>query len=127
MQRLNIKRHALLSMQKGDMSSLHIIIFDEIDSICQRRGMDNSGTAARDSIVTQLLSKIDGVDSLNNILLIGMTNRIDMIDDALLRPGRFEVQIEIGLPNEQGRQDILKIHTKTMCESKRIAQVSRVL
>lgn len=44
MQRLNIKRHALLSMQKGDMSSLHIIIFDEIDSICQRRGMDNSGT-----------------------------------------------------------------------------------
>eukprot|EP00375_Theileria_parva_P002060 XP_764736.1 N-ethylmaleimide sensitive protein [Theileria parva strain Muguga] len=105
----------------GDRSGLHIIIFDEIDSICQRRGSDTSGTAARDSIVNQLLSKIDGVDSLNNILLIGMTNRLDMIDEALLRPGRFEVHIEVGLPDENGRQQILKIHTKVMRESKRLS------
>lgn len=57
---------------------------------------------------------IDGVDALNNILVIGMTNRKDMLDEAILRPGRFEVHIEVGLPNESGRQDILKIHTKTM-------------
>ncbi|AFZ79046.1 N-ethylmaleimide-sensitive factor, putative [Theileria equi strain WA] len=105
----------------GDRSSLHIIIFDEIDSICQRRGSDTSGTAARDSIVNQLLSKIDGVDSLNNILLIGMTNRLDMIDEALLRPGRFEVHIEVGLPDKLGRVQILKIHTRTMRESKRLS------
>ncbi|XP_952547.1 N-ethylmaleimide-sensitive factor, putative [Theileria annulata] len=105
----------------GDRSGLHIIIFDEIDSICQRRGSDTSGTAARDSIVNQLLSKIDGVDSLNNILLIGMTNRLDMIDEALLRPGRFEVHIEVGLPDENGRQQILKIHTRVMRESKRLS------
>ena len=62
----------------------------------------------------QLLSKIDGVNSLNNILLIGMTNRRDMIDDALLRPGRLEIHVEIGLPNMEGRVQILKIHTQTM-------------
>lgn len=65
-----------------------------------------------DSIVNQLLSKIDGVESLNNILVIGMTNRKDMIDEALLRPGRLEIHVEIGLPDEPGRLQILNIHTK---------------
>ena len=55
-----------------------------------------------DSVVNQLLTKIDGVDSLDNILIIGMTNRLDMIDDALTRPGRLEVKVEIGLPDEEG-------------------------
>lgn len=50
---------------------------------------------------------IDGVDSLNNILVIGMTNRKDLLDEAVLRPGRLEVHIEIGLPNEEGRLQIL--------------------
>jgi len=65
-------------------------------------------------VVNQLLSKIDGVEQLNNILVIGMTNRRDMIDEALLRPGRLEVQMEISLPNEQGRREILRIHTALM-------------
>jgi vesicle-fusing ATPase len=68
--------------------------------------------------VNQLLSKIDGVDSLNNILLIGMTNRKDLIDEALLRPGRLEVHMEIHLPDEKGRLQILNIHTKAMREHK---------
>lgn len=64
---------------------------------------------------------IDGVESLNNILVIGMTNRLDLIDKAVLRPGRFEVHVEIGLPDEQGRMEILNIHTKLMRQNKLLA------
>ncbi len=71
--------------------------------------------------MNQLLSKIDGVDQLNNILVIGMTNRRDMIDEALLRPGRLEVQIEIGLPDEQGRLQILNIHTARLRENHKLS------
>ncbi|QDZ23752.1 N-ethylmaleimide sensitive fusion protein [Chloropicon primus] len=99
---------------KGDESELHIIIFDEIDAICKSRGSSRDGTGVHDTLVNQLLTKIDGVDALNNVLLIGMTNRRDMLDEAMLRPGRMEVQIEIGLPDEKGRVQILKIHTSKM-------------
>jgi len=60
------------------------------------------------------LFQMDGVDQLNNILIIGMTNRKDMIDEALLRPGRLEVHMEISLPDEKGRYQILNIHTSKM-------------
>lgn len=104
--------------EKGDESGLHIIIFDELDAVCKQRGSGaGGGTGVGDSVVNQLLSKLDGVDQLNNILLIGMTNRKDMIDDALLRPGRLEVHMEISLPDEHGRVQILKIHTAKMRES----------
>jgi len=106
--------------EEGDNSMLHIIILDEMDAICKSRGTNKDGTGVSDSVVNQLLSKIDGVDSLNNILLIGMTNRMDMIDDALLRPGRLELHVEIGLPDLKGRTQILNIHTKSMKEAKRL-------
>ncbi|KAJ3395955.1 transport between ER and Golgi ATPase protein [Lobulomyces angularis] len=100
--------------QRGDDSQLHIIIFDELDAICKQRGSKNDGTGVGDSVVNQLLSKMDGVDQLNNILIIGMTNRLDMIDEALLRPGRLEIHIEISLPDENGRFQILNVHTAKM-------------
>jgi vesicle-fusing ATPase len=101
--------------EKGDESGLHIIIFDELDAVCKQRGSGaGGGTGVGDSVVNQLLAKLDGVDQLNNILLIGMTNRKDMIDDALMRPGRLEVHMEISLPDEHGRQQILQIHTSKM-------------
>ncbi|CAD2085965.1 N-ethylmaleimide-sensitive fusion protein, putative [Plasmodium vinckei brucechwatti] len=107
--------------QAGENSLLHIIILDEIDAICRQRGSAaSSGSGVNDSIVNQLLSKIDGVNSLNNILLIGMTNRIDLIDEALLRPGRFELHIEISLPNKEGRIQILNIHTKNMRQNNKL-------
>uniref|UniRef100_A0A3P9ME11 Vesicle-fusing ATPase n=1 Tax=Oryzias latipes TaxID=8090 RepID=A0A3P9ME11_ORYLA len=98
----------------GANSGLHIIIFDELDAICKQRGTGASSTGVHDTVVNQLLSKIDGVEQLNNILVIGMTNRPDLIDDALMRPGRFEVKMEIGLPDEKGRVQILNIHTIKM-------------
>ncbi|KAL3093763.1 hypothetical protein niasHT_027034 [Heterodera trifolii] len=101
----------------GPNSGLHIIIFDEIDAICKQRGsMGGSSTGVHDTVVNQLLTKMDGVEQLNNILVIGMTNRKDMLDEALLRPGRMEVQLEISLPDEQGRVQILNIHTAPMRE-----------
>lgn len=109
--------------ERGDGSDLHIIIFDEIDAICKQRGtVGNSAGGVHDTVVNQLLSKIDGVDSLNNILVIGMTNRKDMIDEALLRPGRLEVHVEISLPDEDGRQQILRIHTAKMRQNKMLGQ-----
>ncbi|CAI0647034.1 unnamed protein product [Colletotrichum noveboracense] len=105
--------------EKGDQSGLHIIIFDELDAVCKQRGSGaGGGTGVGDSVVNQLLTKLDGVDQLNNILLIGMTNRKDMIDEALLRPGRLEVQLEISLPNEEGRKEIFMIHTAKMRDNK---------
>lgn len=98
----------------GINSGLHMIIFDEIDAICKSRGTSAGSAGVGDNVVNQLLSKIDGVNSLNNVLLVGMTNRKDLIDEALLRPGRLEVQIEIGLPNKEGRYEIFKIHTSKM-------------
>jgi vesicle-fusing ATPase len=97
--------------EKGEESDLHLIIFDEIDAICKQRGASRDGTGVGDSVVNQLLSKIDGVDAVNNVIVIGMTNRKDMLDEALMRPGRFEVHIEIGLPDLEGRVQIFNIHT----------------
>jgi vesicle-fusing ATPase len=106
--------------KKGDNSRLHVIVFDEIDSICKVRGSTGGGTGVNDSIVNQLLTKFDGVEQYNNILIIGMTNRPDMLDDALLRPGRFELQLQISLPDLIGRQQILTIHTTKLYDTQRI-------
>ena len=70
-----------------------------------------------DGVVNQLLSMIDGVNSLNNVLVIGMTNRKDLLDPAILRPGRFEIHVEITICDEPGRIQILNIHTKKMREN----------
>ncbi|KAI1337569.1 P-loop containing nucleoside triphosphate hydrolase protein [Xylariaceae sp. FL0016] len=95
----------------GEDSPLHIVIFDELDAVCKQRGSSGGGTGVGDSVVNTLLTILDGVEQIDNMLLIGMTNRKDMIDDALMRPGRLEVHVEISLPDEPGRLQILKIHT----------------
>ena len=103
---------------RGEESSLHVVVLDEMDAIGRRRGTGGGGAAARvqDNVVNQLLAKMDGVDALNNVLLIGTTNRSDLLDPALLRPGRFEVTLPIRLPGAAGRAQILRIHTKGLAE-----------
>lgn len=102
--------------EKGERSDLHVILIDEIDAMVGKRSSESSCSRSYNSVVNQLLAKMDGVDQLNNILLIGMTNRVDDIDPALLRPGRFELQLNIDLPTEEGRLEILQIHTRKMQE-----------
>lgn len=104
---------------QGEESRLFVIIFDEIDSIARRRGSESS---IGDSLVNQLLTLIDGVESPKNILVIGMTNRKDLIDPALLRSGRLEVHIEIKLPSEEGRREIFEIHLRQMKEKNALAE-----
>jgi SpoVK/Ycf46/Vps4 family AAA+-type ATPase len=97
--------------ENGEYSRLHVIIFDEFDAIAGKRTSgDSAGSQVGNQIVNQLLSKMDGIDSLNNILIFGLTNRKELIDSALLRPGRFEVQLEIGIPNQHSRKEIFDIH-----------------
>jgi len=118
----NLFSEAIEEQKKAGLNSgLHMIIFDEIDAICKQRGSMSGSTGVHDTVVNQLLSMIDGVDQLNNILVIGMTNRKDLIDEALLRPGRLEVQMEIGLPDENGRLQILEIHTTKLQAAKKLA------
>ena len=105
--------------QVGDDSALHIIILDEMDAIARKRGsMSSDTTGVRDSVVNQLLAKMDGVKEANNVLVVGLTNRPELLDPALLRPGRLEVQLRVELPDLVGRRDVLRIHTRQMRESK---------
>jgi vesicle-fusing ATPase len=99
--------------RKGYKSDLHVIIFDEFDAVGRRRSAasmsSSEGNGVRESVVNQLLAKLDGVTERNNVLVIGLTNRRDLIDPALLRPGRLEVQIEVTPPTRAGRLEILCI------------------
>ena len=92
-----------------------IIFFDEIDSLAGKRGGGSQGGAkVTEQVLNQMLSEMDGLEDLNDVLVIGATNRPDMLDPAVLRPGRFDKIILIGAPEEEGRHQILKIHTKDM-------------
>ncbi|HVP25315.1 MAG TPA: CDC48 family AAA ATPase [Methanomicrobiales archaeon] len=89
-----------------------IIFIDELDSIAPRRE-DVTGEVER-RVVAQLLTMMDGLEERGQVVVIGATNRVDAIDPALRRPGRFDREIEIGVPNEVDRSEILKIHTRGM-------------
>jgi len=90
-----------------------VIFFDEIDSLASRRGYD-SGTKVTERVLNQLLAEMDGLEELKDIIVIGATNRPDMLDTALLRPGRFDRILLVPGPNKEGRLEVLKIHTKNM-------------
>ena len=89
-----------------------IIFLDEVDSLVPRRGSGNSDSHVTENIVSQILTEIDGLEELHNVLIIGATNRLDIVDEALLRPGRFDRIIKVGNPDSKGRKHIFEIHTK---------------
>ena len=98
--------------RKARMAAPCIIFFDEIDALVPRRGSGGSDSHVTENVVSQILTEIDGLEELNNVLIIGATNRLDIVDPALLRPGRFDRVIEVPNPDIAGIEMILKIHTK---------------
>ena len=89
-----------------------IIFIDEIDAIGSRRASNNGADSENNQTLNQLLVEMDGFDSDQSIIVIAATNRPEMLDEALLRPGRFDRTINIALPDIKGREEILKIHSK---------------
>jgi transitional endoplasmic reticulum ATPase len=87
-----------------------VIFFDEIDSLAGKRGVE-MGTKVTERVLNQMLAEMDGLEDLKDILVIGATNRPDMLDAALLRPGRFDKILLVGAADTKGRENILKIHT----------------
>ncbi|MFH1209526.1 MAG: CDC48 family AAA ATPase [archaeon] len=105
--------------EKARQVSPSIIFFDEIDAIAPRRGSSHDSHVT-ENVVNTILAEMDGLEELNNVIVLGATNRPDRIDSALLRPGRFDRILLIGPPSKEGRLDILKIHTKNMPLAKEI-------
>lgn len=103
---------------KGENADLFLIIIDEIDCLCQDRNMAKTGS----SLVTQFLSILNGIKQYDNFITIGTTNRRNTMDEALLRDGRFEVQVHVPLPDVISREKILDVYLKNMRESN-LAQV----
>lgn len=98
--------------QKARAAAPSIVFFDEIDALAARRGSggDDSGSNVSDRVLTQLLTELDGVETLKDVILVAATNRPDMIDKALLRPGRIDRIVYVPLPDKNAREEIFKIH-----------------
>jgi len=100
--------------RKARMSSPAIIFFDEIDSLVPRRGIGYGDSGVTDRVISQLLTEMDGITALQDVVILAATNRPDIVDPAVLRPGRFDRLIYVPEPNGEGRLEIFKIHTKGM-------------
>ncbi len=98
--------------EEAEETSPAIIFMDELDSIASQRG-DASGDVER-RVVAQLLSLMDGLEERSEVIVIGATNRVDAIDPALRRGGRFDREIEVGAPDQEGRREIFDVHTRAM-------------
>jgi len=99
--------------KKAKQTAPTIILFDEIDAIAPRRGT-YAGSHVTETVVNQILTEMDGIESLENVIVIGATNRPDMVDPSLLRPGRFDYQLLVPPPDKEARLEIFKVHTKDM-------------
>ena len=100
--------------RKARQTAPTVIFFDEIDSIASTRGGGSSDNGVTQRVVNQLLTEIDGMEELTDVAVIAATNRVDILDPALVRPGRFDRHVKVEAPNEAGRLSIFKVHTKKM-------------
>jgi len=122
---ISVKGPALISMYVGEsekairkvfkiakQASPSILFFDEIDSIIPRRGSASTDAHVTERVISQFLTEMDGIEELKGVVVLASTNRIDLIDPAILRTGRFDLSLELPIPDEKTREGIFKIHTK---------------
>lgn len=100
--------------RKGRTAAPAIIFFDELDAIVPKRGLGYADSGASERVISQLLTEIDGIESLQNVLVIAATNRPDILDPAVMRPGRFDRLIYVPSPDLESMREIFKIHTRSM-------------
>ncbi|NLA99741.1 MAG: CDC48 family AAA ATPase [Methanomicrobiales archaeon] len=98
--------------RKARQAAPSIIFFDEIDALMPKRGSYIGSSHVTESVVSQILTELDGLEELNNVVVLGATNRPDMLDDALLRPGRFDRIIYVPPPDREGRKKIFEVYLK---------------
>ena len=98
-----------------------ILFLDEIDSLTPRRSNDSSGSGVIDRVIGQFLTEMDGIEDLKGVIVLAATNRIDLIDPALLRSGRFDLIFELPLPDVKTREKIFGIHTRNKPLGKKIS------
>ncbi|MEF8772271.1 CDC48 family AAA ATPase [Halodesulfurarchaeum sp.] len=105
--------------EKARQNAPAVIFFDEIDAIAGQRGRQMGDSGVGERVVSQLLSELDGIESLEDVVVIATTNRPDLIDDALLRPGRLDRHIHVPIPDEAARRAVFEVHTehKPLAES----------
>lgn len=96
--------------RKAKQASPCIVFFDEVDSLVPQRGGGDSFVA--DRVIGQFLAEMDGIEEMKGVMILAATNRIDRVDSALLRPGRFDLTIELPMPDQKARLEIFKVHTK---------------
>ena len=100
--------------RKARMASPAVIFFDELDSLVPKRGMGFADQGVSERVISQLLTEMDGISTLENIVVLAATNRPDILDPAVLRPGRFDKLVYVPSPDEKARLQIFKIYTKKM-------------
>ncbi len=122
---ISVKGPALLSMyvgesERGVREVFHkarqaapcIIFFDEIDALLPTRGTGPTDSHVSERVLSQFLTELDGIEELQGVLVLGATNRVDILDPAVVRPGRFDEIVEIPLPDQEDRREIFQIHLK---------------
>jgi transitional endoplasmic reticulum ATPase len=98
--------------EKARSNAPTVVFFDEIDSIAGERGRNASDSGVGERVVSQLLTELDGIESLEDVVVIATSNRPDLIDSALLRPGRLDRHVHVPVPDEEARRAILDVHTR---------------
>ncbi|MDP8258044.1 MAG: CDC48 family AAA ATPase, partial [Candidatus Aadella gelida] len=100
--------------KKAKQAAPTILFLDEIDSLVPRRGSSSTDAHVTERVISQFLTEMDGIEELKGVVVLAATNRLDLIDPALLRSGRFDLLLEMPVPDEKTRSEIFKIHTKNM-------------